>query len=145
MIRPTDYCSLASYPGHMRGRRITRMGRGYPFTTSCPIVSWFISCLVAKQVYMMLTFMLNSTIVVLELWLISDICSTWPNRMYNAHICTGTARRKASCTCVVLLYLLSGSKAGALYIVQCTHTKIFLFLCQHSPYKRSYNFISIEE
>ena len=48
-------------------------------------------------------FIFNSAVVVLELWLISDYCSTWPTCMRNAHICTGTARRETSCACVVLV------------------------------------------
>ena len=51
-------------------------------------------------------FMFGSTVVVLELLLISDICSTWPTRMRIAHIRTGAARREASCACIVLVILV---------------------------------------
>ena len=49
-------------------------------------------------------FMFDSTVVVLELWLIFDYCSTWPTRMCSVHIRTGTTRREASCACVVLVW-----------------------------------------
>ena len=64
-------------------------------------------------------FMFISTVVVHELWLISDICSTWPTRIRNAHIRTGTAQREASCACVVLVIIILMNNQQTTFFSAC--------------------------
>ena len=56
--------------------------------------------------------MLDPTVVVLELWLISDISA--PHGLPACAMRTGTAQREASCGCVVLVYTdsISGSSCS---------------------------------
>ena len=64
----------------------------------------------------MLTFHVDSTVVVLELH--------GPTRMRNAHIRTGAAWREASSACVVLVLKLS-------HVVTITHEHVVLYLCDY--------------
>ena len=48
-------------------------------------------------------FMFNWNVIVVELWIISDICFTWPTCMHSVHIHTDMVWREASCASVVLV------------------------------------------